>query len=252
LPAVTVEIEIGLPGGGHLRGAVARPDRQGPRPGVVVLHEVLGDQPEMRAVCDVFAERGYVALMPDLFSSRGPRALCLSRTLIEASIGKPERVTGYIDAARAWLAEQDDVDGDRIGVIGFCMGGGFALAYVAGGRPGVQVASVNYGEVPGEPQRLRGACPIVASYGRRDLFMRGRAERLRSNLERLGIEHDVKLYDDAGHSFMTQGNHPVGRLVFFPLRLGYVPHAADDAWQRVFAYFDARLQPDDQRSSTEP
>ena len=148
-------VEIGLPGGGRLKGAVARPEPDGLRPGVVVLHEVFGDQPEIRAVCDRFAERGYVAVMPDLFSD-GPRAICMARTMKEAGSGKPGRVNGYIDAARIWLGEQEDVDGERIGVIGFCMGGGFALAYVAGGPLGVRAASVNYGEAPKEATGLRG------------------------------------------------------------------------------------------------
>lgn len=236
------DVEIGLPGGGRLKGAVARPEPDGLHPGVVVLHEVFGDQPEMRAVCDRFAERGYVAVMPDLFSD-GPRAICMARTMKEAGSGKPGRVNGHIDAARIWLGEQEDVDGERIGVIGFCMGGGFALAYVAGGPLGVRAASVNYGEAPKEGTSLRGACPIVGSYGGRDKVLgRRQAERLSGHLEALGIEHDVKVYDDAGHSFMTQGKHPIGKLVFLPMRLGYAADAAADAWRRVFAFFDARLQ----------
>ena len=235
------DVEIGLPGGGRLKGAVARPESDGPHPGAVVLHEAFGDQPEIRAACDRFADHGYVAVMPDLFSD-GPRAICMARTMKEARSGKPSRVNGYIDAARIWLGQQEDLDSERIGVIGFCMGGGFALAYVAGGPPGVRAASVNYGEVPKEATSLRGACPIVGSYGGRDKVVgRRHAERLSDHLEALGIEHDVKVYDDAGHSFMTQGSHSIGKLIFFPMRLGYAADAAADAWQRVFAFFDARL-----------
>ena len=212
--AVAVEIEIGLPGGGRLHGAVARPGADGSRPGVVVIHEVFGDQPEMRAVCDRFAARGYVAVMPDLFSAGGRRAICLAHAMTELSGGRPGRVTGYIEAARAWLAAQADVDGERIAVIGFCMGGGFALLYLAGGRPGVGVAAVNYGQVPKQPGALRGACPIVASYGARNQAAGRRgATRLRHHLEQLGIKHDEKLYPDAGHCFMTDGHHPLGKLI---------------------------------------
>jgi carboxymethylenebutenolidase len=59
----------------------------------------------------------------------------------------------------------------------------------------------------------------------------------------LGVEHDVKTYPDAGHSFMTAGHHPVGRLVFLPMRLGYEPSAAEDAWARVFAFFQQHIEP---------
>ena len=236
-------IEITLPDGGPLKGAVARPkDGGGPHPGVIVVHEAYGDQPEMRSVCDKFAAYGYVAVMPDLFSIGGPRAICAARAMLESASGRTGRVSGYIDDARAWLAEQEDVDGQRIGVIGFCMGGAFALAYVGSGPPGVRAASINYGEAPKQAASLRAACPIVASYGARDMIMRPHSERLRRHLTELGIEHGVKVYDGAGHSFMTQGNHPIGRLVFLPMRIGHVPHAAGDAWRRVFAFFDERLQ----------
>ena len=80
--------------------------------------------------------------------------------------------------------------------------------------------------------------------GRRDLILGRRPPQLlRRYLEQLGVDHEVKVYDEAGHGFMTQGQHPVGRLVFLPMRYGYVAEAAADAWQRVFAFFDARLQP---------
>ena len=237
------DIEIALASGRSLKGAIARPTSSGPRPGVVVIHEVFGDQPEIRAVCDEFASRGHVAVMPDLFSTGGPRALCVARAMAESATGKAGRISGYIEATREWLARQEDVDGGRIGVIGFCMGGAFALAYLGSGRSGVRVASVNYADVPRDAERLRGACPIVASYGRRDLMLGRRPPQLlRRHLEQLGIDHDVKVYDQAGHGFMTQGHHRVGRLIFLPMRYGYVADAAVDAWQRVFAFFDDRLE----------
>ena len=227
---MTVDIKVVAASGRRLNGAVARPGGAGLHPGIVVIHEVFGDQPEMRAVCDDFARHRYVAVMPDLFSSRGPRPICVARTMADASRGK---VNADIDATRAWLTEQDDVDGERIGVIGFCMGGSFALACIAGGRPGVRAVAVNYGVVPKQPEELRGACPIVGSYGAKDKMIgRTHADRLSRHLEILDIEHDVNVYDDAGHCFMTQGHHPIGKLVYLPMHLGYAPEAAADAWRR--------------------
>ena len=69
------------------------------------------------------------------------------------------------------------------------------------------------------------------------------AKRLRGHLEQLGIEHDVKVYDQAGHSFMTNGHHPVGRMVFLPMRIGHEPLAAEDAYARVFDFFERQLGP---------
>ncbi len=62
---------------------------------------------------------------------------------------------------------------------------------------------------------------------------RAHAERLSRYLEMLDIEHEVKVYDDAGHSFMTEGHHPIGKLVYLPMHLGYAPNATADAWRRA-------------------
>jgi carboxymethylenebutenolidase len=145
-----------------------------------------------------------------------------------------------IETARRWLVERDDCTG-RVGVIGFCMGGGFAL--LSAPRYEFGVASVNYGDVPKDAVgQLRGACPIVASYGRRDRRLRGDAERLEATLTELGVPHDVKEYPDAGHSFLNRIN--VGPL-FVPLvRLaGFDYHhpSAEDAWRRIFTFFDQYL-----------
>jgi carboxymethylenebutenolidase len=241
--SVVQEVQIALPSAGAVDAVAAAPDGQGVHPGVVVIHEVFGDQPEMREVCEQFARRGYVAAMPDLFSTGGPTFVCVARTMLEVASGKPGRALEAIGAAHDWLVSRDDVDGGRIGIVGFCMGGSFALAYIGRERHGVKVAAANYGEVPRRADALRSACPIVASYGRKDLGTRGQAARLRAHLEQLGIEHDVKVYDDAGHSFMTDGHHPLGRLIFLPMRIGYESASAADAWRRVFGFFDSRLKP---------
>lgn len=212
-----------------------------PCPGVIVLHEAFGPQPEILDVADRFAERGYAALAPDLFSA-GVRLACLARALLESSRGRPGKITAAVEASRAWLAARPEIDGERLAIIGFCMGGGFALTYAAGSPPGLRAAAVNYGQVPADVERLRGVCPVVASYGGRDRILGSHSERLREHLCQLGVEHDVKTYPDAGHSFMTAGHHPIGRLVFLPMRLGYEPRAAEDAWDRVFAFFGQHIE----------
>lgn len=209
-------------------------------PAVIVLYEVFGMTPEMVDVADRFARKRYLALVPDLFSA-GPRLLCLARAMVESSSGRPGATTARVEAARSWLCGRADVDGERLGVIGFCIGGGFALAYATTRPDGVGAVSVNYGQVPRDLAALRRACPIVASYGGRDLVYGRQAGRLAKALATFGVENDVKVYDEAGHSFLTDGHHPVGRLVFFPMRLGYHRAAAHDAWQRIFSFFDRHV-----------
>jgi carboxymethylenebutenolidase len=130
-------------------------------------------------------------------------------------------------------------------VIGFSLGGGFAL--MSASKYDFAVASVNYAEVPADAaETVHGACPIVACYGGRDRTLRGHPELLDSALTAGHIEHDIKVYPDAGHSFLSRRPYPL------PLRLAAAfkgmhagPHAssADDAWQRIDTFFRAHLRP---------
>ena len=178
----------------------------GPWPGVVVIHEAFGLNDDIRKKADQFAARGYVALAPDLFGGRS-WLRCIRGAFRQLRAGSGPAFT-VLDAARNVLAARDDCSG-RTGVIGFCMGGGFAL--LCAPRDGFAVASVNYGEVPGDAETaLRGACPIVASYGGRDQMGTKPPERLQRALTVLEIPHDVEVYPGSGHRFMTETSAPPG------------------------------------------
>lgn len=208
---------------------------------MIVLHEAFGLNDDIRRITSRFASNGYVAVAPDLYSY-GRRPLCLARTLLALAGAGTEDVLKRIDAVHEYLATREDVDADRIGVVGFCMGGGFALLFSTRGK--ASAAGVNYGAVPRSPQRLVGACPIVASYGAEDRVLAPHASRLESHLRVLGIPHDVHLYPNVGHSFLSWDNEPawVTRIPFpNPTRAGYDEEAAEDAWARMLAFFGEHL-----------
>jgi carboxymethylenebutenolidase len=223
----------------RLRGYLARPSTPGPWPGVVVLHELFGQDDVARRQADRLAAAGYLALLPDLFSDGGAlRCLKATFAALKAQRGRPFQ---DIEASRTWLAEQGDCTG-RVGVIGFCMGGAFAL--LAATR-GFDASSVNYGPLPEHPDSaLEGACPIVGSYGARDRGLRGAAATLGATLTWLGVEHDVKEYPTANHSFLNDA--PNGPVVLRPLLkvagIGPDPVAAVDAWQRIERFFATHLR----------
>ena len=145
-----------------------------------------------------------------------------------------------------FLAERSDCTG-RIGVLGFCLGGGFALATAT---RGFNAASVNYGRLPQDlDDHLLGACPIVGSFGGADRSLIGAAATRDSALERLKIAHDVKEYPGAGHAFLndTETGPRVLRPVFKRI-LGADPVAAADAWTRIEAFYGEHLRTPKQSS----
>ena len=221
----------------HLLGYVARPSGAGPWPGVVVVHEVFGLDDVMRRQADHLASLGYLAILPDLFSQGGARR-CLVGTFRALSKGEG-RPFADIEASRQWLLAQDDCT-SKVGVIGFCMGGAFAL--VAAAR-GFDASAPNYGALPKDLQgTVEGACPVVASYGGKDV-LRGSAAKLENALNAAGVPNDVKEYPNAGHSFLNDA--PVGPRLLHPvervLKVGPEPASAADAWSRIERFFGQHL-----------
>ncbi len=159
--------------GGPVPGYLAVPAGSGPWPGVVIIHETFGVNDDIRRKADEMAGHGYLALAPDLYGGES-WLRCVRAIFRQLRAGRGPAFQA-LDAARGFLAGRADCTG-KTGVIGFCMGGGFAL--LCAPRDGFAAASVNYGEVPKDAESvLAGACPIVASFGGRD---KGRPRSSRS------------------------------------------------------------------------
>jgi carboxymethylenebutenolidase len=227
-------------GDGSARGYLAVPAAGAPDaapwPGVVVIHEVFGLNDDIRKKADQFAEHGYLALAPDLFDGRH-WLVCIRAAIRQARARSGPAFTA-LEAARDFLAARDDCSG-KTGVIGFCLGGGFAL--LCAPRNGFAAASVNYGEVPEDAEAaLRGSCPIVGSYGARDPMGTKHPERLQRALTVLEVPHDVKVYPGVGHRFLTKPSGAGAVLARFA-RMNYVEADAADAWRRIYAFFGEHL-----------
>jgi len=221
-----------------------RPADGGPRPGVIVVMEAFGVNPNIRGVARRFAEEGYAAVAPDLFHRSGRLRFAPYDKLQE--MREDLRSGGFGDASidadvqAAVDLLRADPDVGRIGVVGFCLGGRVAMQSAIRAS-GLSAAAVYYGgfmfpggDVPDafsamrEAERL--AIPVIGFFGEDDQNPTAeQARALDERLAALGKEHRFHYYEGAGHGFFCDD------------RDGYRPQAADDAWEKTLAFFAERL-----------
>jgi carboxymethylenebutenolidase len=236
------EVTLNGAGGVQFPGVLTVPDAPsdaGPTrgPALVLIYEVFGMTEEMKRVARDLAAEGYVVLIPDLFAAAGPKPLCVMRTMRTMMRGEGKALHD-LENARRWLVTRPEVDADRIGAIGFCMGGSFALLLARTGL--YKVSAPFYPQAVDLPQ----ACPVVASFGGRDRTTVKFADTLTTRLDELGQPHDVQVYPEAGHSFYTRTDGLMGRLgPHLPLRAEYHEPSARDAHRRILAFFREHLDP---------
>ena len=227
---------------GDMPVIVRTPSGERPYPGVVVISDALGMTTDLSHQTEWLAEAGFIAAAPDLYYWGG-RLRCMFATVRQAAAGQGD-VFADIEKVRNHLLHRNDCSG-AVGVIGFCMGGGFALLLAGTGAYGA--SSVNYGIVPKDAlTRLADACPIVASYGAKDASLRGAAARLEEILETNGVDHDVLEYPDAGHGFLN--DHAPEETPAWAAISGRFVHtafhdpSAVDARRRIVTFFDRHLR----------
>jgi carboxymethylenebutenolidase len=218
---------------------LAVPGGQGPWPGIVVIHDIGGLTLDIRRACDRLAAAGFLTLAPNLIHP-GRRIRCV-RAMAQALHNGFGPAVDEIVAARDQLASHPHCTG-TIGSVGFCIGGGFCLLLAPGGV--FDATAPNYGNWPPNMDELGLSCPVVASYGARDPALRGNAAQLEAMLADGGVPHDVREYPGVGHSFMNDWRDGPWRLRIFEHIPGFrfSEPEAEDAWQRIVAFFDVHLR----------
>ncbi len=233
---------VPLKGGGEMRGLLALPEGAAPEggwPAVIAIHDILGFSNDIRRIVRRFASSGYAALAPALYDGAGAPVLCVLRT-VRDGMRRQGPAFDRLNAAQRFLAEQAEIDGSRIGVTGFCMGGGFALFFAA--RGGLKVCAPYYGETPEKAEDLRQVCPVVAGFGEVDRPFAEQGRRLARLLSELDVPHDVKLYPGVGHSYMNDHGPALGALMrHTPMHAAYDEPAAEDSWHRMLSFFAQHL-----------
>lgn len=216
-------------------GYLALPAGKGPLPGLVVIHEWWGQNAWAREKAEAFAAKGYVALAVDLYRGQvaddPDTAHQLSRALPN------DRALRDLKGAFAYLAARKDVDPKRIGVIGWCMGGGFALD-LAEAEPALAAVVVYYGRLPTEATGIAHIkAPVLGSFGADDKGIPAESVReFASKAEQAGVKTDLKVYPGAGHAFASSAKGPMAKA--------YRPEAAKDADARTDAFLARTLKKD--------
>lgn len=211
----------------QLEGYLARPQGEGPFPGIVVIHEAYGLNENIKDISRRFADQGYAALAVDLFTGRS-RAICMFRVM-SSLLMNPLHNRGIHDlkAALTLLSEQPGVDNSRLGAVGYCMGGSFAIAWACTDDR-LKAIAPYYAGNPRPLEAVARLCPVVGSYPDND-FTTKQGQKLDVELERYQVPHDIKIYPGAKHSFFNDTSR------------NYNESAAQDSWERVLAFFGKHL-----------
>jgi len=215
--------------GGNTGGYLSIP-KNGSGPGVVVIQEWWGLVDHIKQVCDRFAEEGFVALAPDLFHGKSTKSPDEAGKLMMAMrIDEAER---DLAAAVDYLSTHDSVTSEKIGVVGFCMGGALSL-YTATKNPHIGASVVFYGGHPRvKPDLPNLRAPVLGLYGERDRSVTPDSVRqLENQLKDLGKPFEFVIYPGADHAFFNDTRPEV-----------YNAGAAADAWRRTIEFLRQHLQ----------
>jgi carboxymethylenebutenolidase len=213
-----------------VNGMLYTPAGKGPFSALIVIHEYWGLNDWVKEQASKFADQGYVALAVDLYRGKVADKPDLAHLLMR---GVPEdRAKRDQRAAFDYLAAQPNVKKDRIGSVGWCMGGGYSLD-VALLEPTLAAAVINYGRLATDPAELKKInAPILGNFGGKDQGIPpADVKKFGEALDKLGTKVDIKIYPDAGHAFENPNN-----------KQGYRADDAADAWKRTLDFLSGTLK----------
>ncbi|MEY2412093.1 MAG: carboxymethylenebutenolidase [Acidobacteriaceae bacterium] len=206
------------------------PQGKGPFPGIVVIHEWWGLNDWVKDQASKLADQGYITLAVDLYRGKVATTPEMAHELMR---GVPEdRVKRDLHAAVVFLSSQPNVNKNRLGSIGWCMGGGYSLD-VALQEPSLTADVINYGHLATEPESLAKIdASILGIFGGKDQGIAVEdVKKFEQALKKQGKKVEIVIYPDAGHGFQNPNNKD-----------GYRRDNAADAWKRTINFLAATLK----------
>jgi carboxymethylenebutenolidase len=213
-----------------VQGILYAPEGKGPFPAIVVIHEWWGLNDWVKEQASKLSDQGYVTLAVDLYRGKVATTPDMAHEIMR---GVPEdRAARDLRSAVAFLREQPNVKKDRIGSIGWCMGGGYSLQ-TALEVPDLAATVINYGHLVTEPESLEKIhAPILGLFGGKDQGITpDDVAKFEAAMKKLGKKIEVKEYPEAGHGFENPNNKP-----------SYRPDDTADAWKRTVAFLAKNLK----------
>ncbi|HZW79589.1 MAG TPA: dienelactone hydrolase family protein [Candidatus Deferrimicrobiaceae bacterium] len=213
-----------------VQGLLYTPAGKGPFPALIVIHEYWGLNDWVKGQASKLADQGYESLAIDLYRGKVATTPDVAHELMR---GVPDdRANRDLKAAFDYLQSQPNVKKDRIGAIGWCMGGGYALD-VALDEPTLAADVINYGHLVTDPDSVKKInAPILGLFGAQDQGITpDDVHKFEAAMKQQGKKVEIKIYDDAGHAFENPNNKP-----------GYRPEDAADAWKRTVSFLADNLK----------
>ncbi len=210
-------------------GFLALPESGGRHPALIVIHEWWGLNGWVKEQAENLARHGYVALAVDLYRGQSTSDPAVAHELAR---GLPhDRGMHDLEAAFQYLSARPDVEKDKIGSIGWCMGGGYSIE-LAVEEPRLAACVVNYGALPASAEDIdKIHAPVLGNFGAEDRGIPPEAvHAFESAMKAAHKSVNVKVYAGAGHAFENPNN-----------KTGYRPEAAKDAWARTISFLSKTL-----------
>ncbi len=213
----------------EMKAFMARPQKEGKYPAVIVIHEIWGLNSHIEDVTKRMAKEGFLSIAPDALSPVGgtPRDNTGSATSSIRELDADQTVQNFVAAVK--YLKTNPLSTGKVGCTGFCWGGGMTNQ-VAVHSPDLDAAVPYYGSQPSREDVAKIKAPIMAHYGKNDERINAGIPAFEEALKAAGIEYQIFIYEGAGHAFNNDSN---------PDR--YNEQAAKLAWERTIKFFKEKL-----------